>query len=442
MADQVDPNLTDNLANVTAEIEATTSGRPKPSRGPTVRLEHRQLSAGDHRDGTGCGHQRDRMRHPPPNTTYVDIDGATLSGGGSAGTSRRSPPAIPRCAPWCCGSTATLPGAIRNLLIVGTPATRPPCATQRTTWRASPGLDPDRDRMIRRLLAAALVAVVAAGCSGGSGARHPVGRAPVTTPQSSFTPARVAKRRWPPPRCIAPGGAVMEADADQHPADAAEPSCPCSTAGRRRDRTWLRRCCRPGRTGPAAGSPAIRRSPHHSWRVVVSLADRRAVRTSAGSAGRSFPVVIGAPSHSHSHRPVRCCRAIQPPDPNQFYGSWMLTLTAHSNVLDTFAGGDGRVALHGRGGNSLSVPVGHASSHGCVRMRNADIDWLARHAEARTPVVIVRRPCSSSSARRRRGRRSSSAGPGRAAPRGRRDWRAGSGRATGSRSRCTRSGPP
>ena len=83
---------------------------------------------------------------------------------------------------------------------------------------------------------------------------------------------------------------------------------------------------------------------------------------------------------------------IELPDPTQFYGSWMLTLTAHSNVLNTFAGGDGRVALHGRGGSSLDSPVGTASSHGCVRMRNADIDWLARHAEAGTPVVIVARP--------------------------------------------------
>ena len=46
-------------------------------------------------------------------------------------------------------------------------------------------------------------------------------------------------------------------------------------------------------------------------------------------------------------------------------------------------------ALHGRGGGSLRVPVGTAASHGCIRMRNADIAWLARHAEAGTPVIVV-----------------------------------------------------
>ena len=70
-------------------------------------------------------------------------------------------------------------------------------------------------------------------------------------------------------------------------------------------------------------------------------------------------------------------------------GTWIITLTAHSPVLRTFEGGDGRVALHGRGGSSLLDPLGSARSHGCVRMANAGINWLAGVARAGTPVLVV-----------------------------------------------------
>jgi lipoprotein-anchoring transpeptidase ErfK/SrfK len=76
-----------------------------------------------------------------------------------------------------------------------------------------------------------------------------------------------------------------------------------------------------------------------------------------------------------------------------FLGSWVLALTAHSRVLAHFDGGDGRVALHGRGAASLADPLGTAASHGCVRLSNAAIDWLVRRigltALPGTPVVIT-----------------------------------------------------
>lgn len=59
---------------------------------------------------------------------------------------------------------------------------------------------------------------------------------------------------------------------------------------------------------------------------------------------------------------------VRQPDPNAFLGNWALHLTAHSNVHFNFGGGDGRVAIHGRGGRSLATPLGTAGSNGCVRM--------------------------------------------------------------------------
>ncbi len=79
--------------------------------------------------------------------------------------------------------------------------------------------------------------------------------------------------------------------------------------------------------------------------------------------------------------------------PDDFLGAWILPLTAHSDVLKTYDGGDGRVALHGRGGASLAAPLGSAASHGCVRLANADISrvvrLIGRTALPGTPVLIA-----------------------------------------------------
>jgi lipoprotein-anchoring transpeptidase ErfK/SrfK len=53
-----------------------------------------------------------------------------------------------------------------------------------------------------------------------------------------------------------------------------------------------------------------------------------------------------------------------------------------------FDGGPGRVAIHGRGGASLLDPLGTARSHGCVRVANALVRWMARTLQPGTPVTI------------------------------------------------------
>ena len=160
---------------------------------------------------------------------------------------------------------------------------------------------------------------------------------------------------------------------------------------RRADRkTWLRVLLPTRPNGASAWIPRDdARVSSTPWQVVVSLSHRRVYVTRRGRLVRSFPVVVGAKATPTPTGRFAVAERIPLPNPHQFYGSWMLTLTAHSTVLNTFAGGDGQVAIHGRGGSSLRVPVGTAASHGCVRMRNPDIAWLAEHAEAGTPVIIT-----------------------------------------------------
>jgi lipoprotein-anchoring transpeptidase ErfK/SrfK len=74
--------------------------------------------------------------------------------------------------------------------------------------------------------------------------------------------------------------------------------------------------------------------------------------------------------------------------PGEFLGPWSLHLTALSETWKRFDGGPGRVAIHGRSGDSLADPLGTARSNGCIRINNADIRALARRLPDGAPVRI------------------------------------------------------
>jgi lipoprotein-anchoring transpeptidase ErfK/SrfK len=127
------------------------------------------------------------------------------------------------------------------------------------------------------------------------------------------------------------------------------------------------------------------------WRIEVSTARRTLTLDRAGTPIRTMSVVVGKPSTPTPVGLFAVTWAI-PWHPNDFLGSWVLELTAHSNVLQSFEGGDGTVGIHGRGGASLLDPLGSAASHGCVRLSNGSIDWLVRTIGADqlpgTPVQV------------------------------------------------------
>ena len=105
-----------------------------------------------------------------------------------------------------------------------------------------------------------------------------------------------------------------------------------------------------------------------------------------------YRAVVGAPA-TPTPRGLFALTAAYPNDPGDFLGRWVLTLTAHSDALQRYDGGDGRAALHGRGGESLRDPLGSAASHGCVRLSNAAIASIVRRigvaAIPGTPVRIA-----------------------------------------------------
>jgi lipoprotein-anchoring transpeptidase ErfK/SrfK len=126
-----------------------------------------------------------------------------------------------------------------------------------------------------------------------------------------------------------------------------------------------------------------------SWRIEVSTGRRTLTVLHAGVPIRTLSVVVGKPSTPTPTGLFAITWAI-PWHPDDFLGSWVLELSAHSDVLQQFDGGDGTVGIHGRGGTSLLDPLGSARSHGCVRLANDDIDWLVSTiGESRLPGTPV-----------------------------------------------------
>mgnify|MGYP000991019624 CR=1 FL=1 len=69
-----------------------------------------------------------------------------------------------------------------------------------------------------------------------------------------------------------------------------------------------------------------------------------------------------------------------------FLGPIVFPLTAFSETLNEYAGGNGRVAMHGTNAPQL---LGTRASHGCIRIRNSDVVRMARIVRPGTPVDIV-----------------------------------------------------
>ncbi len=155
------------------------------------------------------------------------------------------------------------------------------------------------------------------------------------------------------------------------------------------DRRWLR-VRLPERPNDAAGwVPAdVTRDSTTPWRIVISTGSEWVTVKRAGRRVLGFSAVVGKPATPTPHGLFAIDEPIRQPAGSEL-GPWALFLTAHSRVLDDYGGGPGRIAIHGRAGPLLADPLGSAASHGCIRVPNARVRWLARVAVNGTPVEVV-----------------------------------------------------
>lgn len=121
-------------------------------------------------------------------------------------------------------------------------------------------------------------------------------------------------------------------------------------------------------------------------RVAIDLSERKVRVFRAGRRVMSASIAIGKPgTPTPTGSWFAIAERIDTNMPGGFLGPIVLPLTGFSETLNEFAGGDGRVAIHG---TSLPGLIGTRASHGCMRMRNSDVVRFARLATPGTPVAI------------------------------------------------------
>jgi lipoprotein-anchoring transpeptidase ErfK/SrfK len=121
------------------------------------------------------------------------------------------------------------------------------------------------------------------------------------------------------------------------------------------------------------------------YRVVIRLRAHKLQLWRKRHLLATYPVATGTASTPTPRGLYYIVELLQPDNPGGSYGPYSFGLSAHSNVLKTFAGGDGRVGLHGTNEPGL---IGSSVSHGCIRLRNAAVRRLARILPLGTPVYV------------------------------------------------------
>ena len=156
----------------------------------------------------------------------------------------------------------------------------------------------------------------------------------------------------------------------------------------RRGVRWLRVRV-PGRPNGRRGWIARRgtRLTRTSWHIVVRTSSRRVLVYRRGRRVRSFAAIVGKPSTPTPHGRFFVEESVRMP-PGSPGAPFALALSARSNVLQEFAGGPGQIAMHGVA--NIGGSPGTAVSHGCVRLTNRRIRWMAAHIGSGVPVTIRR----------------------------------------------------
>jgi len=239
------------------------------------------------------------------------------------------------------------------------------------------------------LLSAVVVAFV--GCSGGGGS----GKAkPANTPTATSLPAGytlVAQAKGPQigiysnPSAPAPSKTLPNPWLLNNEADKQIPQV--FLVERQRKDGWVKVLLaeRPnGSTGWVHASDVqLTPNPYH---LKVALGDHKITVFQGTTSTYQGPVAIGASDTPTPPGKYYTRVLIQAPDPNTVYGPFAYGLSAHSDTLTEYNGGDAEVGVHGN--NDPSV-LGKSITHGCIRMDNDQITKLSKVLPLGTPVEIV-----------------------------------------------------
>lgn len=152
------------------------------------------------------------------------------------------------------------------------------------------------------------------------------------------------------------------------------------------DSSWVKALLplRPnGTTGYLAVEDLVVR--HTPYRLVVDTAAFRLKVFEGDSLIMKVPVGIGTGRTPTPIGDFFLASLLEPPDPSTVYGTYAYGLSGYSETLLDWKGG-GVIGLHGTNDPSS---IGNAVSHGCIRMRNRDIEKLVPLLPLGTPIKIT-----------------------------------------------------
>lgn len=130
---------------------------------------------------------------------------------------------------------------------------------------------------------------------------------------------------------------------------------------------------------------------HHNYRILVELDAHKITVYEGAKIFHSEPIGVGTKDTPTPGGLYYTKELIEPVDetgryiPDGPYGPYAYGLSGFSNVLSSFAGGEGVVGIHGTNDPSA---LGKDVSHGCIRMSNEGITKLARTLPLGVPVEI------------------------------------------------------
>lgn len=151
---------------------------------------------------------------------------------------------------------------------------------------------------------------------------------------------------------------------------------------------WLRVLV-PGRPNGRSGWITEQRTApaRTSWHLLVRTSARRVLVYRHGRRVQGFTAIVGKPSTPTPRGSFFVEESVRMPRGSPG-GPFALALSARSNVLQDFEGGPGQIAIHGVA--NLGGTPGTAVSHGCVRLSNRNISWIAARVEPGALVTITR----------------------------------------------------
>lgn len=119
------------------------------------------------------------------------------------------------------------------------------------------------------------------------------------------------------------------------------------------------------------------------YRLEVSTTDRTVTLFKGAEPAQTFQAAIGTGETPTPLGSFFLTELLAPTNPG--YGPFAYGISAFSDVLNSFGGGPGQIGIHG---TDDSDSIGQAASHGCIRLSNEDITYLAGILPLGTPITI------------------------------------------------------